>query len=353
MKYKSILIIFTFFLTCFYSPAKADVEFKMIQQWNHGDKELYNILFIPIITKDGNLILRDGRQKWSYLIGPKEVVKFAPMGQGPSDLYIPYSACNYGDDIAYFEISKKLKIFTKKENTYSWKETKSIISPYSFEPRDMLFHNGKWLFAGHNVSSYDKKKKEVTFFYFYAYNDKGKPIKGLISRTLPYIVDHSPMDYFLELSGKRIFLMKENELKVFLIDPDEIKLLREITLEIPDFYKKMPPDFYTFKEPPAADMQFIKTIENWKASYSSITGMAVENGYLAVQVRTCSDKLKKYAMLFYNAETFKLEKTFFSNDFFYGASKGKYYFYARGNPGYDEEAEECIINLYSFKEKGK
>jgi hypothetical protein len=275
------------------------------------------------------------------------------MGQGPSDLYIPYSACNYGDDIAYIELSQKLKIFTKKENTYTWKETKSIKNPYPFEPRDMLYNNGKWFFAGHNVSLYDKKNKETTFFYLYAYNDKGKPIKGLISRTLPFHVDHSPMDYFLELYRDRFFLMKENELKLYEINPDEIKLLREITLETPDFYKKMPPDFYMFKEPPAADMKFIKTIENWKASYSSITGMAVDNGYLSVQVRTCSDKLKKYALLFYNADTFKLAKIFFSNDFFFGASKGKYYFYANGNPGYDEEAEECIINLYSFKEEVK
>jgi hypothetical protein len=275
------------------------------------------------------------------------------MGQGPSDLYIPYAACNCGDDIAYFEISQKLKVFTKKSNTYTWKRTMSIKGPCPFEPRDLFFHNGKWFFAGHNVSLYDSKNKETTFFYFYAYTDKGEPIKGLISRTNPYKVDHSLMDYFLELSGNKFYLMKENELKVFLIDPDEIKLLREITLEIPGFYKKMPPDFYTFKEPPSGGMQFIKTIENWKASYSSITGMAADSGYLAVQVRTCSDKLKKYALLFYNTDTFKLEKTFFSNDFFFGASKGIYYFYANGNPGYDEEAEECIINLYSFKEKGK
>jgi hypothetical protein len=332
-------------------PVKAKVEFKQIQQWNHGDKELYNLLLLPIITEEGNIVLRDGRQIGSYIITPTEVVKFAPRGQGPSDLYMPFSACNYGEDIAYIGLTKKLKIFTKKGNTYIWKETKSIKNLYPFIPRDMIFHNGKWFIAGFNVTNDDRKNKRITFFYLYIYTDKGEPVKGLISRNIPYKEDPAQMYYFLELYRDRVFLMIENELKVFEIDPDEIKVLREITLETPSFYKKMPPDFYIFEEPPTDGNKFVKTVENWKLSYSSITNTAVDNGYLAVQVRTCSDKLKKYALLFYNSDTFKLENTFFSNDFFFGASKGKYYFYAKGNPGFDEEAEECIINLYSFEER--
>ncbi|MGD2092723.1 MAG: hypothetical protein PVH61_41535 [Candidatus Aminicenantes bacterium] len=339
-------------MASFFAEAGKE-EFKQIQQWNHGDQELYNILFLPIITNEGNIILRDGRQSGSYIISPTKVVKFAPSGQGPSDLYLPASACNYGEDIAYIGFTKKIKIFTKKGNTYTWKETKSLKSPYYLIPMDMLFHKGKWFFAGNYVTLDDRKKERMTFFYLSVFSDKGEPLKGLISRNLPYKEDHAQMDYFLELYRNRVFLMIENELKVFEIDPDEIKVLREIKLETPGFYKKMPPDFYILEETPTDGLNFVKTIENWKLSYSSITGMAVDNGYLAVQVRTCSDKLKKYALLFYNADTFKLEKIFFSNDFFFGASKGKYYFYANGNPGYDEEAEECIINLYSFKEEVK
>jgi hypothetical protein len=329
---------------------KGKVEFKKIQQWNHGDKELYNILFLPIITKEGNIILRDGGKRGSYIISPTEVVRFAPLGQGPSDLYMPFSSCNYGDDIAYIGLSKKIKIFTKKGNTYTWKETKSIKSPYSFIPRDMLFHNGKWFFAGFNVTSDDKKRNRITFFYLSVISDKGEPVKGLISREIPYEEDPAQMHYFLELHRDRVFLMIENELKVYEIGTDEIKVLREIALETPGFYTKMPPDFYTFKKPPTDENKFVRTIENWKLSYSSITNTAVDNGYLAIQVRTCSDKLKKYALLFYNTDSFKLEKIFYSNDFFFGARKGIYYFYAKGNPGFDEEAEECVINLYSFEE---
>ena len=70
-------------------------------------------------------------------------------------------------------------------------------------------------------------------------------------------------------------------------------------------------------------------------------------------MRTCEAKLKKFALLFYNAENFKLERTIFTNDLLLGAKDGKYYFYANGDPGRDEEAEEFIIHIYSFGDKNE
>jgi hypothetical protein len=52
--------------------------------------------------------------------------------------------------------------------------------------------------------------------------------------------------------------------------------------------------------------------------------------------------------LFYNTKTFKLERTILINDRLLGIRDGKYYFYANGDPKYDEEADECIIKIYSF-----
>ena len=72
---------------------------------------------------------------------------------------------------------------------------------------------------------------------------------------------------------------------------------------------------------------------------------------MVLQVRTCSKELKKFAMLFYNVDTLKLEKTVFTDGFFIGARDGKYYFYHNGNPGRDEGVDECIIDVYAFEGK--
>jgi hypothetical protein len=77
----------------------------------------------------------------------------------------------------------------------------------------------------------------------------------------------------------------------------------------------------------------------------------VDGDYLVVQIRTCRDDMKKFALLFYSAKTFKLEKTVFLNDFLLGARAGKFYFFANGNPGRDEDTEEIVINVYAFEKK--
>jgi hypothetical protein len=332
-------------------PGLGKAEFKKIQQWNHGNKEMYSIIYGTVINNDGNILFRAGKQMKSIYITPATVVDFGFLGQGPSDLYMPLSSCNYLEDIAYLEMTAKIKIFTKKDNTYAWKETKSLKSPITPICKDMLFYNDKWFLAGVITQSWDISKKLNSYFLFYAFDNKGERLKGLFPGQAQSVFREGTLDYFLSLHKGKIFFIVENELKVFEIDADRIKVLRENVLEVPSFYIKMPQDFYTEKDSKKLKSNLGIDIEKWKTSYSIITNTAVDNGYLAVQVRTCSDKLKKFALLFYNADTFKLEKTFFIDDFFIGSREGKYYFYDNGNPGYDEKADECIINLYTFTKK--
>ena len=159
------------------------------------------------------------------------------------------------------------------------------------------------------------------------------------------------MDYHLAVHNSRIFLIVENELKVYEISPDKVAVIKETNLESPPFYKKMPGDFYSFKKYNSPGRELSRDINYWRTSYSRITNIAVEDGYLVLQIRAFEDETKKFAMLFYNADTFKLEKTVFIDDYFIGAQDGKYYFFAHGNPGRDEDVDDLIINIYSMKEK--
>jgi hypothetical protein len=91
-------------------------------------------------------------------------------------------------------------------------------------------------------------------------------------------------------------------------------------------------------------------VETWATGYSSITEAAVDGNWLVVQVRTCSTKEKKFALLFYNVENnFKLEKTVFTDDFLLDVKDGKYYCFANGDPGRDDDTDQCIINIYAWE----
>jgi hypothetical protein len=144
--------------------------------------------------------------------------------------------------------------------------------------------------------------------------------------------------------------MIENELKVYVVSTKTLEIIKEVQLEIPPFYKKMPESFYAWKEYKDRS-ELPLDIEKWDMGYSSIQGIAVDGNYLVVQIRTPVEKMKKFALLFYNAETFKLERTVFLDDYLLDVKDGKYYCYANGNPGRDENTDECIINIYSFEEK--
>ena len=149
----------------------------------------------------------------------------------------------------------------------------------------------------------------------------------------------------------RVYFLSENELKVHVVSLKELKVEKEVVLEIPKFYKKMPDGFYGWKKYEGSDKGFTRDIEYWKTSYSRINKVIIEGDFLVLQIRTCSENLKKFALLFYNAANFKLEKTIYTDDLLLCSRKGKYYFFAGGDPGLDDEADEFKINIYSAQIK--
>ena len=157
------------------------------------------------------------------------------------------------------------------------------------------------------------------------------------------------MNFYIDAYKDQLFFIKENELKLKVICPKELVLKRTIQLPSPDFYKKMPESYYSYKKEFRGNIQRLRRdFESWRTDYSKISKMLVEGDNLVLQIRTCSDELKKFALLFYNAGTFKLERTIYTDDYLLAAKDGKYYFFANGHPSLDDDTDECIINIYSF-----
>jgi hypothetical protein len=349
---KQFLFTILFFALTLSLPLLGLDNFQLVEQWNHGDREPLTTLYGPFIDKDGHVVASFGKIGFR-LISKDKVTSFAPMGQGPSDIYLCVGECRYKDDIAIMELSQKVKIFTKKDNTYKWKETKWLKRAYYQQiTRDVLFYKDKWFIAGEKPMDSNKGKSgiETDHIFVKVYDSSGKPLARLIKKVYKKRKRHNHMDFYVVPYKSSVFFLAENELKVYEICTDRLKVVKKTNLEVPSFYKKMPEDFYIFKRYDDDPRGFRRDYEYWKVSYSRITKVVVENGYLVLQIRTFGEKQKKFALLFYNADTLKLEKTIPIDDYFMGARDGKYYFFANGNPGRDEDAEECIINIYAFKQ---
>lgn len=348
---RKIVISFMILIFVVLVPALKAKEFKLIQKWNHGDQEIYQSLTTPLITEDNNIVALAGKGG-SVLITPDRCSVFAPMGEGPNEIGLVSALSMYGRDIAFIHVENKLKIFTKKDSTYKEKEVKWLKRGYySQVVRNATFIGNKWFLAGHLIQAVKKDKTNAMLLT--VYNEKGVSIAQLIEKWFPANTSYGNMFYFIAVgknSENRIFVLSENELKAYEISTDQLKVSKEWDLETPGFYKKMPEDFYTVKQYNGS-RTFLSYIDEWKTSYSRITRAVVEDGYLVLQVRTCNEKLKKFALLFYDVKMLKLEKTIFIDDYFLGTRDGKYYFYANGNPGKDEGTDDCIINIYAFAEK--
>lgn len=300
-----------------------------------------------MVDKDGHIVgafYKTGAR----VLTPEKSIELAPYGQGPSDLQGFRAICDYKGDIAIHEIPGKVKVFSKKKGAYSWKETVWLKrTPLFHVVQNMIFYHNKWFLAG-VIHLERNKDQRVPCAYVKVLDEKGNFLKDLVKSEIDTKIRHYAMDYYIVGCKNHVLFLPENKLSLTVISPEDLKIEKSIDLEKPSFYKKMPEDFYLFKKYEKSG-QFDIDMENWKVGYSRITRVTVEDNYIVVQVRTCRDSMKKFALLFYNIDTFKLEHTFFIDDFLLSSRNGKYYFFANGNPGLDEEAEETVINIYEWK----
>ena len=219
--------------------------------------------------------------------------------------------------------------------------------------QDAIYYKNKWFLAGLEFVDFDNKKNLQYASFLKIYEKNGQPIENLIKKTFDGPHRFHEMNYYVAAYKDQVLFLVENEMKVHVVGLKDLSIKKEVNLETPGFYKKKPDEFYSPKGKTGAGKNYLSVLEHWKTSYSRINKVIVEDSFLLLQVRTCSEKLKRFALLFYNAGNFKLEKTIYTDDLLLGVKEGKYYFFAGGDPGRDEEAEDFIINVYSFGEKSE
>ncbi|MGE5344111.1 MAG: hypothetical protein ACM3SY_21810 [Candidatus Omnitrophota bacterium] len=341
----SVFVVLNFFVLA------AGPNFKRIDQWKHDD--MCGMHFYSFIDKDNNVI-GVFYKGLNFIISRDKLVKFANWGEGPSELMGLEAFFEYKGDLAIVERADKMKIFTKKDGTYVWKETKWLKrGRYLHAVKNGIFFDNKFFLAGVEDAEYVPHKKYTDTYFLRVLDEKGNLLKQQIKKTVTGDFNWINIKHYITGYKKdRVFYLTEHEPKVTVISSKTLEIVKEIALEVPPFYKKMPKDFYITKAN-ISTAEFNRSLENWSMGYSKITNCCTTDKHLVLQIRTCNNKMKKFALLFYNAETFKLENTIFIDDFFLGYKDGKYYFFANGNPSIDDDTDDFIINIYAFTPEKK
>jgi len=348
-KIKNAIITVSILVGCAFNLSAA-AKLDRIDQWKHKGIIL-GAVHRCYADKDGELILLYGKSQRA-LVSKEKFTPFAFFGQAPSELEFLYTFFPCGDDLIFVERPAKIKIFTKKDGAYVWKKTVWQKESVTLRPFNGVYFDNKIFYTGlHSVKAGPQLVWDV--FHVYVYDTNGKPLKKLIYKKYPEPSRLYQMTYHLmPYRTDRLFFIPSNELKVSVISSKTLELVKEVPLKIPPFYKKMPDNFYyrTEEEYNSQKYDFHIDLETWAKGYSRITNIAVDKKYLVIQVQTCSDKLKHFALLFYNAETFNLENTIFTDDLLLDIRDGKYYFSETGVPWFDkEDCEDCIINVCRLK----
>lgn len=347
---KRFLVIgMMFFISGLYSLSAGAPTFKRIDQWRKNEVVRFHLR--SCIDKENQLIANFARVKHIFLMDKQKCIKWGLLGEGPDNVMSMYAIFPYKGDIAVVDMTQRMKVFTKKNGTYVWKETKWLArGKYLDTVFNGAYADNKIFLTGFEGLEYFPDRPIRNASFLKVLNDNGKFLKHLVKRSEDGIQKYIQMStYVNSYKNDRVFHMFEDELKVTVISAKTLETVKEVKLETPPFYKKLPDDFYILKD--TDNFSFAKlelAMENWTTGYSRINTCVVDGNYLILQVRTCSDKLKKFAILFYNAETFKLENTVFTNDFLLTAKDGKYYCYENGNPSVDENTDDMVINVYAF-----
>lgn len=348
---KFILIIALFTL---HIGINATETLKKIDRWQHKGILIHR-LFDGKIDKDGDMILCYSGTGSNNLavVSKKKFVPFGIEGEAPSDLRFCMSYYFIGDDLAVVEFPQRTKIFQKKDGTYIWKANKWFKrSAGSHNPFDSFFFDNKYFMAGYNTED-SNQKETVHAFLLRIYDSNGIQLKNLIPReygkdSRMYQMIHHIVHYKSDL----VYFLSACDPKLIVISTKSLEITSEIPLELPSFYRKMPEYFYRRESYADRKHSLKRDLEDWDMGYSRITRLRIDGNRIVVQMQTCDPKLKKFAILLYNADTFKLENTLNTDDYLLDVKNGKYYFFTNGQPGRDDDekiGENCIIDTFILK----
>jgi hypothetical protein len=221
--------------------------------------------------------------------------------------------------------------------------------PSAFFMKEALYHDGKFFLVGTEFVKQSPKSADVAFIKIIDLKSSGFS-KSLINeqQKMPNrLYELQPQIMYFNGS---VYFMRQNGLKLYRISTNTLEQSKVIPLAIPGFYKSMPENCYVFKQY-KGNSEYLKDLESWMTSYSSITKAVItKSGYLIVQIRTCNQKMKKFALLFYNCnDHFNLSNVIQTDNLLLGVKADRIYCYQNGDPSVDE-AGEVGINVYRIGE---
>jgi len=345
---KQIGVIIIFFLMALSLPAQK-VQLERVDQWKF-DHEPFVWVGQAFISKNNSIIGIMGNVVAAE-IKKDGINQFIELGEGPNQVIIPTLIFPYGDDIAIVELVGRVKIFTQKENSYTFKKSIWLKKgPLPLSQRGCIYKYNKFFISGANYLSQDNETTRTALVSIF--DEKGKLIKTLLEKKWSTNLSIYNILFHIEnFKNDQLIFIPENEPTVTLISPKSMEVVKQVPLTVPSFYKKMPTDFWTNKllYKPGDNAHFDKMRELFLTGYSMIYNLYYDQNRLIIQMRTCDKKLKRYAILLYNADTFKLEHTLYTDDYLVGVKDGKFYCFANGNPGWDGDIDDVVFNIYRLK----
>ena len=346
MRLRKILVsaLMLFMSSFFYLNAKSrnwEEDFNLKDIWEFPEQKLGSYIYDSDISPNGDVIFM-GFKWWIVRVNKKGVSLLAPKGEGPGELKSPFNFFIKKNLIAAMETYGKISFFKIKKNSYEFQN--SIFLRPSNQIKSSVFEcGGKFYVGGFLFASPGGLSKG---YFLTIYDKSGKPL----NKTLLLDFKRNSRIYlsrtFIRRYKNRLFIILEFSPTIYWLNCGEEEIRGKIRLKMPDFYipmKKLP-------ESPggAITKRSLQEIyENWETSYSRIEQIEMDGDYMILQIRTL--KKPKFALLFYDLKDFSLREVYFVDDRLLGVKNGTFYFFANGNPGFDEEADEFKIKVYEKK----
>ncbi|MGB9864269.1 MAG: hypothetical protein ACPLPQ_10745 [Candidatus Saccharicenans sp.] len=330
---------------CLYASSKQEKEGLLLAgKWSHPEIKLHGYIFESRID-DGNslfiMFFRDG----IFVVSPATAYALAGYGEGPGE--ISHWRTMYLDQshLIDVETTGRLIYFKKNGDLYrydkvDWLKELSTIFFKSVERAD-----NKWFFAGFSYDNQETIKKNGTVGYFLSVFENGRLIRKLLYKEYTGRYYAHLIRSIIRKKDGLLWVMLETEPKIYLINPDNLEIIREINLRTTENF--VPTKKETFLWKPGKPIP--QLYEEWELSYSRVENFLVTDKYLVVQFRNPDTEKEKFTLLLYNLKTFALEKYYFINDVLLVEKNGLYYFLENGDPGLDESVNSLIINIYKIK----
>lgn len=323
----------------------ADINLKFIEKWEH-DVEVFGYLFDSYLDRDGELIIMFFKNGIKIL-NAKSARDLTTIGQGPGEienwkaLYVDQS------NIINFEMAGKVILFEKQNGLYRYKETRWIRRNNFLNIEGGVYHKDKFYLTGFSPDR-EEEANNTQGYFLSIFKEDGKFEKKLFHKDFkgiwrgPYILSS-----YARLFNNYLYVILASEPELRIYDTNEDILYKIVNLEMPNFYKPIK-DYMKFGKYKGLK-GFIEYYESWRLSYSRIENLLVTAKNLIINIRTASDKLPKFAVLFYDPIEFSLDDICFSEHLLLAAKQNKFYFLENGDPGLDVEANKLNILVYEYE----